>query len=231
MRRAWLRNAFLAAAVAALGAVRLPQAGAGVRPSTRSPLRRPEAARIDPRRASRDGAHRAREARRGMVPDVAPRRARRRRCRSQRLLAIAEARSPARLAATDLARFELERPAARLTIDAQSFDFGIVNEVSREQYVLTGDTVYTRKSALRRGAARRVPATSSPGSCSGTNEVPARIELDTSSPSRSEDGKWVLDAGGRRPEPGRSPALGGRLAPGERAARRAVHARARPWRK
>ena len=59
------------------------------------------------------------------------------------LLAITEARSAHRLAATDLARFELERPMARVTIDGQHFDFGMVNQVSREQYVLTGDAVYT----------------------------------------------------------------------------------------
>ena len=63
--------------------------------------------------------------------------------RVQLLLAITDARSEHRFAATDLDRFGLERPEVRLTINGQSFDFGVVNPVSREQYVLTGNAVYT----------------------------------------------------------------------------------------
>jgi hypothetical protein len=63
--------------------------------------------------------------------------------RMQRLLAIAEARSAHRLAATDLARFELDRPQARLTIDGVSIAFGMLNPLTHEQYVLTGNAVYT----------------------------------------------------------------------------------------
>jgi hypothetical protein len=61
----------------------------------------------------------------------------------QRLLAILDARASNRLPAEDLTRFELAPPRARLTIDQQSFDFGAINTVTREQYVLTRDAVYT----------------------------------------------------------------------------------------
>jgi hypothetical protein len=108
----------------------------------------------------------------------------------ERLLAIAGAKSAVRLAATDLARFDLERPAVRLTIGEQRFDFGIVNEVSREQYVRTGETVYA--VSPRYGAA--LPA--GPGDLIdkqllARSESPEQIELNEFSVAR-EEGKWVL---------------------------------------
>ena len=59
-----------------------------------------------------------------------------------RILAILQARTTHRFAPTDLARFDLDRPRARLVIDGQTFDFGMVSELSREQYVGTADAVY-----------------------------------------------------------------------------------------
>jgi hypothetical protein len=61
----------------------------------------------------------------------------------QRLLAVLDARSDHRLAATDLARFDLDQPLMRLTIDGEQFGFGAVNAATREQYVLAGGAVYT----------------------------------------------------------------------------------------
>lgn len=109
----------------------------------------------------------------------------------QRLLAILQARTAHRFAATDLARFELEKPRARLMIDGQNFDFGLVNELSREQYVRTGDAVYAlsaryalalpvRPEAL---ASRRLLA---PG------ETPVRISPPGFSVARSGE-RWVLE--------------------------------------
>ena len=60
----------------------------------------------------------------------------------QRVLAILRARTRHRYPARDLARFDLDRPRVRLVVDGQSFDFGLLNELSREQYVLTSDAVY-----------------------------------------------------------------------------------------
>ena len=60
----------------------------------------------------------------------------------QRLLEILDATSPDRLPATGLARFDLNEPHARVTIDQQTFSFGAVNPLSREQYVLTQDGIY-----------------------------------------------------------------------------------------
>lgn len=60
----------------------------------------------------------------------------------ERLLAILDARSPARYAAADLARYGLDQPSARLTLEGETFAYGAVNTMTREQYVLTRDTVY-----------------------------------------------------------------------------------------
>lgn len=70
---------------------------------------------------------------------------------AQRLLEILEATSKDRFPATGLARFDLNEPHARVTINRQTFGFGAVNSMSREQYVLTQDGIYL--VPLRYGAA------------------------------------------------------------------------------
>jgi hypothetical protein len=77
---------------------------------------------------------------------TAPFQARGNEARVEQILAILEAKSAHKLPAADLARFELDQPRARLTISGpaagQSFAFGMVSEITREQYVLTADAVY-----------------------------------------------------------------------------------------
>ena len=60
----------------------------------------------------------------------------------QRLLEILDATSKDRFPAAGLARYELNEPYARVTINQQAFGFGAINEMSREQYVLTQDGIY-----------------------------------------------------------------------------------------
>ena len=108
--------------------------------------------------------------------------------RVRQLLEILEARAANRLAATDLARFELERPAVQVNVDGQSFGFGMVNPITREQYVLTGGAVYA--VSPRYGAA--LPA-SAAGLASrqlfGTGEIPIRIGLKAFTVEQ-RDGNW-----------------------------------------
>jgi hypothetical protein len=61
----------------------------------------------------------------------------------QRLLEIAQAKSAHRLEAARLERFGLDPPEARLVLDGERFDFGLVNPLSHEQYVLAAGAVYT----------------------------------------------------------------------------------------
>jgi len=110
--------------------------------------------------------------------------------RVQRLLEIAGARAAHKLAATGLARFDLERPAARLIIDGQVFSFGLVNAATREHYVMTGDAVYPVH--LRYGAALPAGAADlTSRQLFGPGEVPVRFELDPYT-VEERDGKWVL---------------------------------------
>ena len=69
----------------------------------------------------------------------------------QRLLGILDATSRDRLPPAGLARYGLNEPHTRLTINKQSFSFGAINEMSREQYVLTQDGVFL--IPIRYGAA------------------------------------------------------------------------------
>ena len=59
-----------------------------------------------------------------------------------RLLAVLEAKSAQQYAATNLAKFELNTPQAEIFINDQRFAFGAINNVTREQYVLTQQQVY-----------------------------------------------------------------------------------------
>ena len=113
----------------------------------------------------------------------------------QRLLAILSARTAHRFPAKNLARYDLERPRARLLIDGQRFDFGLISELSHEQYVRSGDAVYavstryglalpTRPDQL---ASRRLLAPS---------EVPVRIAPPGFAVTRAE-GRWMLDPASR----------------------------------
>ncbi len=108
--------------------------------------------------------------------------------RVRQLLEILEARAANRLAAADLARFELERPAVQVTVDGQSFGFGMVSPVTREQYVLTSGAVYAVSprygTALPAGAAELASR-----QLFGTGEIPIRIGLKAFTVEQ-RDGNW-----------------------------------------
>ena len=108
----------------------------------------------------------------------------------QRLLAILGARASSRLGASDLARFDLDRPAVRLTVDAQSFSFGTVSTTAREQYVLTGNAVYTVGPGY--GAALPADFTQLIGRrLFADGEVPVRFEFSDFAVNNT-DAKWVV---------------------------------------
>jgi hypothetical protein len=108
----------------------------------------------------------------------------------ERLLAILAARPAYRLAATGLARFDLDPPRTRLIIDGDTFGFGAVNTVMREQYVLTEGAVYAVE--LRYGAALPAsPAQLIRKQLFGANEVPVRLELSGFTVAQSA-GRWLV---------------------------------------
>lgn len=107
-----------------------------------------------------------------------------------RLLTVLEARSRERLPAAELGRFDLDPPAVRLTLGGQSFGFGSINPLTREQYVATQDAVYMVPP--RHGAA--VPAQAAALASRqlfGPGEAPVALRFREFALTKG-GGKWVL---------------------------------------
>ena len=113
--------------------------------------------------------------------------------RVQQLIAIVEARAAHRLPAGDRRRFGLEQPEARIIVNGQLFSFGMVNDITREQYVMSGDAVYAVHpgygAALPLGAVQMASR-----QLFGTDESPGRIAL-RSFAVEQRDGRWTLAPG------------------------------------
>ena len=60
----------------------------------------------------------------------------------QRLLAVLDAKSSLQYPLSALAKFELDAPQTEIIINDQRFAFGAINNVTREQYVLTQNQVH-----------------------------------------------------------------------------------------
>jgi len=190
-RAAWLNTALAAAVVALVAFLYL-------RPAREADIEHPLSA-LKPQEALS-----LRVERTGAVPVVlekkqdawfvtSPFTARADEARVQQLLAIVRAQSSHRLPADDRARFGLEPPQARIVVDGHAFSFGLVNEITREQYVLSGDAVYPVHP--RYGMA--LPATAADAASRqlfAPGEVPVRIESRLFTVAQ-QDGKWVLTPG------------------------------------
>jgi len=189
MKRGWLLNVVLLAAVVALACF------AWLTPSREDQAKKPlstlqsaQAQRITLERPAQPAV--TLERRDAQWHITAPLKARADEFQVMRMLTILEAQPALRLPATDLERFDLQSPAALLTIDGVEYAFGGINTVTREQYVQRGDTVYA--VALRHGAGlpanalalvRRVLLSE--------QEQPVAIVLPEFSLSQKE-GKWTL---------------------------------------
>jgi uncharacterized protein DUF4340 len=68
--------------------------------------------------------------------------------RVQRLLQFLTTIPARRLPAQDLARFDLDRPMARIQVDGREWAFGMLNPLTQEQYVRGGDWVYPLDARL-----------------------------------------------------------------------------------
>ena len=110
--------------------------------------------------------------------------------RVQQALAIVEARSAHRLPAGDRRRFGLDPPQVRIIVDGQPFSFGLVNEITREQYVMSGDAVY----AVHPRYGMALPARAADAASRqlfGPDEAPTRIEARHFTVTQ-HDGRWTL---------------------------------------
>jgi hypothetical protein len=156
MKRGWLLNIALLAAVAALGVfVWLNPSREDQAKKPLSTLRSAQAQHIKLERPGQPAV--TLEHRGAQWQITAPLKARADEFQVLRMLTILDAQPVAQLPATDLERFDLKTPTALLTIDGVEYAFGSINTVTREQYVRRGDTVYV--VALRHGAALPANAT------------------------------------------------------------------------
>lgn len=154
MKRGWLANAALLALVAALAWFAWSTPSREEAASAPLSAQKPSAvARIALTRPGHLPVELERRGEQWWI--TAPLQARADEFQVLRMLTILQAQPSARMAGTDRGRFDLDPPAAVLDIDGVSYAFGGINTVTREQYVLRGDTVYAVE--LRHGAA--LPAT------------------------------------------------------------------------
>ena len=131
----------------------------------------------------------------------------------ERLLELTSAASKEKLAATDLARFDLDRPSLTVTLGDQRFAFGTVNPLNQEQYVLAGDARVPAALLLCvAGAAEsRAPPDPLPCSSRARRRSPSSSRLPHRA-ARPEMGARLPAAAQGRAQPGRLQPLGGGVA-------------------
>ena len=105
------------------------------------------------------------------------------------LLGLLTAESAQRFAATDLARFELDRPLASVKIGAQTFSFGGVHPLNNQLYVLTQGTVYLVSPVYFVDVAKQATDYASKQLLDAA-ENPIAFEFATFKLTRN-DGKWL----------------------------------------
>ena len=111
-----------------------------------------------------------------------------------RLLDLVAATSSRRLPATDLERFELVRPFARVTLGDQVFAFGAVNPLTNEQYLLTNGSVHLVSPAIGFGLPTRSDALAS-HMLLAEDEIPVSLRVGAIG-IETRDGRLLL-----QPEP------------------------------
>lgn len=114
--------------------------------------------------------------------------------RVQQLLAIAQARAAHKLPAGDPGRFGLAPPQARIVVDGQAFSFGLVNEITREQYVMSGNAVYAVHPRFGMALPARA-ADAASRQLFGPHEVPERFGAGRFTVAQ-QDGRWTVTPSG-----------------------------------
>lgn len=106
-----------------------------------------------------------------------------------RLLGLLAATSTERFPATDLARFELDRPLLSLTLGGQRFDFGALNPLTQQQYVASGGSVYLIAPQLAADAYAKAFDLADK-KLLADNEQPAGFDLPGLQLARDGKGNW-----------------------------------------
>lgn len=109
----------------------------------------------------------------------------------ERLLAITALQANARYPADNLARYGLDAPRSTLMLDGETFRFGAVNTVTREQYVLARGSVYAVPLSQRQALPREAEALLS-RALFAPEEKPVSLTLPGFT-ARITDGQWMFD--------------------------------------
>lgn len=189
MKRSLVINILLALVVAGLGAWMVLQPGEKIEPqSALSALKRDDISSV--RIVRKDLPEFVLERQGKQWKQTAPFPARVDNSQIGRLVDLTAATSKQKLPATDLARFELDQPFARVTLNKQEFAFGTVNSLTNEQYVLTDGAVYLITPTFGFGLPTR-PDSLASHMLLAEDEVPAGITVGNMS-ALPKDGKLVL---------------------------------------
>jgi hypothetical protein len=109
------------------------------------------------------------------------------------LLELLAAKSVERLPASDLARYELDRPQARIAFDDKVIALGMLNPLSNEQYVASEQAVYLIAPRYAR-AALAPPGSFASSRLLAENEKPVRFEFPDFKVFEGETG-WRVEPG------------------------------------
>jgi len=123
-----------------------------------------------------------------------PLRARANSTQVERLLDLLAVRAGAPMPATDLQRFDLNRPSLRVRFDDTTIAFGTLNPLTQQQYVLVGDRVFMIPGHHRASVPERVERVLT-HALLRKDEKPVSFQLPQLSVERL-DGRWT-----RRPDP------------------------------
>ncbi len=107
-----------------------------------------------------------------------------------RMLDILSVKSKEKLAQTNLARFDLDKPAITLRFDAHVMSFGTTNSLTQDQYVLSDGSVYLIPSYYAQQIPNK-PDRLLTHSLFAEGEKPVAFELSAIA-AEQKDGKWEV---------------------------------------
>jgi len=120
-----------------------------------------------------------------------------------RVLDIAAASAKQKLPRADLAQFDLDPPALRVTLDGQVIDFGRINDLTSEQYVATADAVYLLAPFWGYGVPQDAGKLAN-RKLLAESEVPVGFDFGAYRVERDDKGQWAM-AGRLPPSAGGAP--------------------------
>ena len=108
-----------------------------------------------------------------------------------RLLDISSATASEQLAHENLSRYGLDPARLTVTLNEQAFTFGNINEITNEQYLATGDSVYLVRTYFGYGIPINATKLVS-HKLLGTDETPVAFDFGEWQVVKSDNGGWSM---------------------------------------